>query len=99
GDPLWVVDEADRGQRDDLVVERDREALLLLHVRGPGGEQVLTALRLALGGPGERLAARVGELERDDRLARLRVGRLLRVPDVRSRQLGVVLEHVEGRGQ
>ena len=60
---------------------------------GAGRAQDLSAaVGLALGRAGERGAALVREVEGDDRLVRLRVERLLRVLDVRARQLRVVLE-------
>ena len=49
-DALGVLDEVDRRQRDDLVVERDREALEgLLAVGAPGGRMIFeprSAIRL-----------------------------------------------------
>src|SRR2546423_15542026 len=86
-DALRILDEAHGGQRDDLVVERDREALELGVVGDARREQVLPPLGLALGGARERLAARAREVEGDDRLRGLRVRRLLGVLDVRAGQL------------
>ena len=47
--PSGLLDEVDRGQRDDLVVERDREALEgLLLVARPGGSVEASKPRSAI---------------------------------------------------
>ena len=82
-DPLRVLDEVDRRQRDDPVVERDREALERLLLRCPGRKQdPRSALGLALGGARERLAPVVREVHRDDGLVGALVEVLLGVLDV-----------------
>ena len=75
-DPLGVLAEVDRRERDDLVVERDREALERLVLRRPGGSRMSWprwAIRFVTAR--KRLAALVGELHRHDGL----VGLLVRV--------------------
>ena len=107
-DALRVVLVVDRRQRDDLVVERDREAL----------EEVLgrSALPARSGSPARRrrasrsrgprsamrfvtgakaCAALVRELHRHERRLRVRVEVLLGVLDLLAVQLGVVLDHEE----
>ena len=97
-DALRVLAEVDRRERDDLVVERDREALERRVLRSPRGQHLLgAALREALRHALERAAALVGELHRHDRLLRALVGVRLRVFDVRAGELGVVLEHEVAR--
>ena len=93
-DALRVLAEVDRGERDDLVVERDREALQRgVAVGARRQDDLRAALGDPLGDPREGLAALVGELHRDDGLLGLLVDVLLGVLDVGARQLRVVLEH------
>ena len=94
-DPVRVLDVVDRGRRDELVVEHDRE---MLRVRRR--ERVVAS---ALGDRArdllERFAPAVGELEPDDRLvAELLVEVLLRIANVGARQRRVVLHHPEAVG-
>ena len=94
-DPVRVLDVVDRGRRDELVVEHDRE---MLRDRRP--ERVVAS---ALGDRArdllERFAPAVGELEPDDRrVAELLVEVLLRIADVGARQRRVVLHHPEAVG-
>src|SRR5918992_1633021 len=96
-DPFGVLLEVDRRQRDDLVVERDREALQEVLARRPGVEHGL--VEAALGDPPgyamEGLAAVVAELHLHERRARVRVGVRLGVLDVLAGQLRVVLDDRE----
>ena len=94
-DPVRVLDVVDRGRRDELVVEHDRE---MLPVRR--SERVVAS---ALGDRArdllERFAPAVGELEPDDRLvAELLVEVLLGIANVGARQRRVVLHHPEAVG-
>ena len=106
-DPLGVVLVVDRRERDDRVVERDREALEELlgrrplldgrAVLGDPGERLAVAPALGdlLRDPGEGLAARVRELHRHERLLGVRVEVLLGVLDLLTGELRVVLDHEE----
>ena len=92
-DPVRVGLEVDLRDRDQLVVERDREVLveLLTEPAHP-----VAAMRDVRGDVLERLLPLGREREGDVRAAGL-VGRLLRVRDVVAEQRHVVLEHVERR--
>ena len=94
---LAVVDERDR---DELVVERDREVLRVrLRVRVERVGVVGAALGDRGGDVLERLAALVGEVEGDDRLvAAALVEVLLRVLDVGAREARVVADDPEAVG-
>ena len=95
---LAVVDERDR---DELVVERDREVVrALLRVRVERVGVVGAALGDLAGDLLERLLALVGEVEGDDRLvAAALVEVLLGVLDVRAREPGVVADDPEAVGR
>ena len=90
-------DEVDRGQRHDLVVEGDREALGEVVGVGPRVERggIEAALGDPLGHPCEGLSALVAELHRHQRGVGVGIGVGLGVLDVEARQLRVVLQHRE----
>ena len=97
-DAARVVAEVHCGERDDLVVERDRKALIGVGGRGAGRQELRrSALGDALGGARELAAPEAAEGEGDVGSAGL-VGLLLGVLDVGARQRRVVLHHeVAGR--
>ncbi len=95
-DAVRILRVVDRGERDDLVVERDREVLKARRPRRPGRQDLRgAALREPLRDSAEGRLAGAGEVELDDR-ASGRVLDDLRIGDLVARQLGVVLEHVVG---
>ena len=91
GDPVRVLLEVDRWDRDQLVVQRHGE--VLDEVLAEPADQIAAVGDLR-GHSVERATARRGEPKGDVRLAGL-IGRLLRVGDVVAEQRHVVLEHVE----